>query len=194
VRHVGDHYCVGTDRYIIADPNWTYQFGACSDIDAIADYGGTPLTGRAKTHRHAIAHNAIIAEDSVSTDDDPAKVVNAKSSSYVSFAGQFDPSEYLRYRLKQFVEERKWQAQYPRSDGVAPPAKAVSSHRPKALTCEVMLISLPVFAEIIEQDNSPLFPRHLAHSASWIREGNQLTNQAPRHCKSEYSEKGIDND
>ena len=68
--HIFDHYGIGANHYVITDVDAAENLGASSNVDSITDDGGSADTGTPQSDRYSITNNYVVAEDSITADDD----------------------------------------------------------------------------------------------------------------------------
>jgi hypothetical protein len=99
----------------------------------------------AQTHGHPIPDDAIVAKNRVAADHNAAEVVDAKTPSYLRFAGKIDPGENLSEGLEDSVKSGERPTQPRLAKTVAPSAKTIHRQGPEALAEDVAPVRSPVF-------------------------------------------------
>ena len=85
--------------------NGAKDLGAGADVDAVADDRRAALVGVAQTHGDAVADTAIVAENSISADDDAAEVVNHEAAAKCYFTWKLNSGQYFGQDFQQLIEE-----------------------------------------------------------------------------------------
>src|SRR5271166_6374984 len=79
-RYISNHYGIGANRDVVADPDRPEDFRSGTNVHAVADNRSAPLTGTSQVDRDALANNYIIAKYGVAADDNTAKMLNLEPS------------------------------------------------------------------------------------------------------------------
>ncbi len=145
-RDVGDDDGIGSDGYVVADGDCAKDFGSCSDVGAVANIGRSALAGVTEADCDAVSDDAVIAENSVSADDDAAEVVDTEAAAELGLAWEVDAGEDFGEKLEELINDGEREAQNAAADAVAPVAEAVDDHDPESLTRPLTFVGAPVFA------------------------------------------------
>jgi hypothetical protein len=78
---VSEHYGIGSDRHVVADPDWAEYLGAGAYIHTIPQSRRSALTGMSESNCDPVANDAIVAKYRVPADDDSPEMIDPKTPS-----------------------------------------------------------------------------------------------------------------
>jgi len=90
IGHITEDNGIRTNGNIIANANTSEQLCPSTNVDAVADAGGAAMVSIAQPHRDAIANDAIVTEDGITTDDNAPNMLDDKPVADDCLAWEFD--------------------------------------------------------------------------------------------------------
>ncbi len=77
-RNIREDHCVGPNAHIVSDMNWTQDFGAGANVNAVSQNRRTAATRMLQSHGYPVANHAIVSKDRVTTDDDSSEMIDSE--------------------------------------------------------------------------------------------------------------------
>jgi hypothetical protein len=71
--YVLEHYSIGADRYVVANRDCSKDFGARSNVNAVADFGCAAYASVTESYGYSVTNDHVVAKGSIATNNDVAK-------------------------------------------------------------------------------------------------------------------------
>lgn len=107
IGNVTQHHGIGAYGHVFAYVYVAQQFGAGSNVNVVANLGGTGFIHPAQPRHHTVEYAAVITKTSVAADDDAIKVVDHKVFTQLIFTRLLNSGDDLHQLAQHLVDERE---------------------------------------------------------------------------------------